>query len=241
MAALSQPDSALLQLPTEIRDQIWKLVFVDKHVVPPPFGPPLALDGCIECSHIAGENVASESTSTPEYPSWQEVFSPLRTCKQIFTEARQYLMSSFTLHLGSPLGDPMRAIVPFLASIKESVRRLDWRVHVLEDNRVDWIASIGIVGTLFPNLEKVVIHAHMRPPDRYEALIDAIYIALPIVRLCKREMPNIQLDINLTYMSEGVMFNSPFVSRDLSTYFRTRRYPYSQKRLFEPSSRILSS
>ena len=121
------------------------------------------------------------------------------------------LLSSFTLHLGSPLGDPMRSIVPHLARLKDNVRRLEWRVHILEDNRVDWIASIGIVGNLFPKLEKIVIHAHMRPPDSYEKLIDGIYIALPMARLSKREMPNLQMSFDLAYIYSGIMFESPFM------------------------------
>jgi hypothetical protein len=105
----------------------------------------------------------------------------------------------------------MRSIVPHLARMKGSVRRLEWRVHILGDNRVDWIASIGIIGNLFPRLEKVVIHAHMRPPDSYEKLIDGIYVALPMVRLAQREMPRIQLSIDLAYIYSGVMFESPFM------------------------------
>ena len=105
----------------------------------------------------------------------------------------------------------MRSIVPQLARMKDHVRRLEWRVHILEDNRVDWIASIGIIGNLFPKLDKVIVHAHMRPPDNYEALIDAIYVALPMVRLSKREMPGIQLGIDLAYIYSGVMFESPFM------------------------------
>jgi hypothetical protein len=210
MTSEPQSNSPLLQLPSEIRIQIWELVFADLHVVPARSGPPLEHDGCRACIDMPCDSVAAESSS-PDYPSWHEVFRPLRTCRQIYDEAQDILLSSFTLHLGCPLGDPMRSIVPQLARVKDHVRRLEWRVHILEDNRVDWIASIGIIGNLFPKLENVVVHAHMRPPDSYEKLIDGIYVALPMVRLGKREMPSIQLNIDLAYIYSGVMFQSPFM------------------------------
>ncbi|EXJ60255.1 hypothetical protein A1O7_04407 [Cladophialophora yegresii CBS 114405] len=210
MTIPSQSDSPLLKLPSEIRNQIWHLVFADLHVIPSRSGPQLAQGGCRACTNIACTDVTT-GTSTSDLLSWQEVFRPLRTCKQIYNEAQHILLSSFTLHLGSPLGDPMRSIVPHLARMKNDVRRLEWRVHILGDNRVDWIASIGIIGNLFPKLEQVVIHAHMRPPDSYEKLIDGIYVALPMVRLAKREMPNTPLSIDLAYIYSGVMFESPFM------------------------------
>ena len=210
MSTQTQTDSTLLQLPSEIRNQIWELVFSNQQLIPSRWGPQLVQDDCRACIEKACSNVTT-GTSTSDYPSWHEVFRPLRTCRQIYNEAHHILLSSFTLHLGSPLGDPMRTIVSQLARMKDHVRRLEWRVHILEDNRVDWIASIGIIGNLFPKLEEVVIHAHMRPPDSYEKLIDGIYVALPMVRLGKREMPDLQLSIDLAYIYSGVMFHSPFM------------------------------
>src|ERR1700761_88602 len=134
MTALGPTDSPLLSLPSEIRNQIWNLVFLDHHVVPSRSGPRLAQDDCHACAKIACAN--ADAASTSEFPSWQEVFQPLRTCKQIYHEAKHLLFSSFTLHLGSPLGDPMRTIVPHLARLKDHVRRLEWRGPLWGENRV---------------------------------------------------------------------------------------------------------
>lgn len=80
----------------------------------------------------------------------------------------------------------------------------------MEENRFDWVAGIPIVGSIFPKLEEVIIHAHVRPPDSYEKLMDAIYLALPIVRL-KHQSPHLRLSLNMGYITSGVMFESPFL------------------------------
>ena len=170
-----QLDSPLLQLPSEIRNQIWHLVFHGHHVMPSKSGPQLAQDDCRACITIACTNVTT-GASTSDYPAWQEVFRPLRVCKQIYNEAKDILRSSFTLHLGSTLGLPDSLIALQWAQMRNHVRRLEWRVHMLEETRADWTPSIAMIGTLFPNLERLNIHAHMRPPDNYEILIDGMCV-----------------------------------------------------------------
>ncbi|KAJ9616706.1 hypothetical protein H2200_000425 [Cladophialophora chaetospira] len=90
------------------------------------------------------------------------------------------------------------------------VRRLEWRVHIEDENRVDWPSSIPF-RYLLPNLERIIIHAHMRPPSSYEVLLDAVYLALPMVRLERREMPDINLSFDMAYTFSGIMFESPFL------------------------------
>ena len=211
MRVSPQPGSALLLLPSEIRNQIWQLVFLDHHVILSRSGPQLAQDDCRACIDLACSAVAT-GISTSDYPSWIEVVRPLRACKQIFNEAKDILFSSFTLHLGSPSGETMFPSVPApLASLKHHVRRLELRVHMEDENRVDWPSSVPSIGDIFPNLETVMIHAHMRPPSSYEVLLDGVYLAFPVVRLEKRTSPNIQLSFDMAYTFSGVMFESPFL------------------------------
>ncbi|KAJ9603524.1 hypothetical protein H2200_011710 [Cladophialophora chaetospira] len=192
LAVLAQPDSPLLDLPKELRIEIWKYTFSDSHIIPSSFGR-LRHNHCQACIDIANGN------SGPLL--WRRTFRPLRTSKQIYNEAHEMLMQSFTLHLGTPLGSPMRALIPWLASMNEHIKRLEWRVHMLAHNRMDWLASIAIIGAQFPNLEKLVIHAHMHAPERLDyRLFDSLYFALPIVRL-KQRMPNLKLDFDLAYKS----------------------------------------
>ncbi len=202
--ASPQSESALLQLPSEIRNQIFHLVFSDHHVIMSRSGPPLAQDDCRACIDLPSDQ-----------PPWVEVVRPLRTCKQILNEAKDILFSSFKLHFGTDLAElPLYAHrVP--RGLKNNVRRLEWRVHIHDQNREDWKSSIPSIGNLFPNLEQVVIHAHMRPPSSYDVLLDGVYLALPVV-LLSREMPDIQLSFDMAYTFSGIMFESPFLG-DITT------------------------
>lgn len=190
----------LLQLPSEIRMQIWRYAFADHHVVPSQSLLKRHKDGCQACGH-SDQNAL---------PIWSDVFRPLLACKQIFSEARNILLSSFTLHLGEIIQSTPCVKTSARLGIDVHVRRLEYWVHIDEDTRADWGASLSLVRHVFPNVKHLVIHAHVRPPDSYEKLVDGIYLALPIIRL-KHAHGDLDLTMNFDYIYHDVMFESPFL------------------------------
>ncbi|KAI1608746.1 hypothetical protein EDD36DRAFT_469063 [Exophiala viscosa] len=194
----------LLALPSEIRNHIWELAFGNQHVVPTPKALRVYQLGCQACESSRGHRRLDKT--------WQDIFCPLLTCKQIFHEAISILLSSTTIHLGDGINglDDLTCPGGPVPSINHKIRRLVLWVHIQDDNRYHWRAGIEHVGVALSNFQELVVQAHMRPPDSYERLTDAIALATPIVRLSTRK-PNLKVTLHFDYAYHEVMFDSPYL------------------------------
>ncbi|EXJ94842.1 hypothetical protein A1O1_03240 [Capronia coronata CBS 617.96] len=184
----------LLNIPSEIRNQIWILAFGDQHAVRSTDEKKFLKDDCQACQANVHTYV--------DLSTWDEIFRPLLTCKQIFNEARQILCSSFTLHLGTSPFQQKRA------AVDKEVRRIELWMHIKDDNRLETGSTMKLIGLGFPNLRQLTVHAHMRPPDSYESLCDAVSLAAAIVRL-GRDRRETEVALDFDYVRHGVMFHSP--------------------------------
>ncbi|KIV81838.1 hypothetical protein PV11_03989 [Exophiala sideris] len=194
----------LLGLPSEIRNHIWDLAFGHQHVVATPNALRVYQLGCQACESSRGQCRLDKT--------WQDVFRPLLTCKQIFHEAISIIQSSTVIHLGEGMKGLDDLICPgrCLPSINDKIRRLVLWVHIQDDNRFHWSEGIEQAGIAFSSLDELIIHAHMRPPDSYERLTDAVDLATPTVRLGTRR-PKLKITLHFDYAYHEVMFDSPYL------------------------------
>ncbi|KAK5045253.1 hypothetical protein LTR84_009359 [Exophiala bonariae] len=190
----------LLELPTEIRDQIWNLAF-KTHLVVPTSGQASIYQqvGCLACQK--GDHVKPNL--------WAEVFRPLLTCRQIYDEASAILFGSFMVCFGDRIFT-MESLRPPFPGINTKVTSVAIWVHVNDDNRVHWSEGLKSMGDAFPNLKHLTIKAHMRPPNSYELLVDAITLATPIVRYT-RDKRDMEVNLEFDYTYEDIMFDSPYL------------------------------
>ncbi|KEF62988.1 uncharacterized protein A1O9_00963, partial [Exophiala aquamarina CBS 119918] len=195
----------LLELPTEVRNQIWGLVFRSQVVVPHSTKPTVRQGGCLAC--------LKEDRVNPI--PWSIAFRPLLTCRQIYDEAAHILYASFHVHLGKNIFHMNSLRAPF-PTINSKVPSIVVWVHIGEENRVHWTEGLKLLGDAFSNLQHLTINAHMRPPDSYEKLIDAISLATPIVRY-SRDKRDIEVKLRFDYTYEDVMFDSPYLGEIRTT------------------------
>lgn len=195
----------LLELPTEIRDEIWSLVFKDQLVVPMPGRATFRQVGCLGCLNEHHINPIP----------WTEVFRPLLTCRQIHDEAAPVLYNSFQAHLGKNvfLTDSPRP--PFVGINTKVTSAVIW-VHIGDENRVQWTDGLESIGHTFPNLRQLTIKAHMRPPNSYEVLIDAIALSIPMVRYT-RDKRDMEVTMCFDYTYDDIMFDSPYLGEIRTT------------------------
>jgi hypothetical protein len=195
--AMPQSNSRLLSLPSEIRNQIWCEAFRGHHIIPEP-NPRIAKytqDDCRACdnSKISWQN------PLPLLRSWNIVCRSIYASRQIYQEAHNILFSTLTLHLHHA---EIHTTGSVLWSLKHHLRHLEWTVHVLEDNKINWMNSLFAISHLFPVMRSLVVHAHMRPPDSYEKLVDAVYVAQPLAKLLHVRR-NVEMTLKLNYVSHG--------------------------------------
>ena len=187
----------LLRLPGELRQKIWELLFENVHAVPSQYTDVPRERSCHSCS----------KDQRPLPITWNRTFEPLLTCKQIYHEAHDMLLSGMVIELRKGIFDFSWLTWP-IAPINHKIRRLIVWAHIGDDNRRQWISTFNLIGTAFPALDSLLIKAHMRPPDGYETLTDAIALALPVVRLNRNKTtPEITLEFDYEYHSS--MFRSP--------------------------------
>jgi hypothetical protein len=141
----------------------------------------------------------------------KQTFEPLLTCKQIFQEAVFILQSSMTVELRKGILDFSWLTWP-IQPINHKIRCLILWAHVHQDNKNQWGSGISLIGRAFPNLEELVIHAHMRPPENYQVLSDAMALAAPIVRL-GRDKSATKVTLKFNYSCHCVIFDSPQLGR----------------------------
>ena len=195
----------LLELPSEIRTQIWNIVFQSKFVVPTETQTTIRQGGCLACLKEDHFN---------RIP-WSEAFRPLLTCRQVYDEAAHILYASVQVHLGENIFH-LNSLRPPFPSITSKVPSAVVWVHTSEENRVHWIEGLKSVGDAFPNLQHLTINAHMRPPDSYEKLIDAISLAIPIVKY-SRDKRDMEVKLQFDYTYEDIMFDSPYLGEIRTT------------------------
>ena len=185
--------TTLLELPSEIRNQIWSLVLSHRSVTPEPLAN-FSQDSCTPCKN---------NEDLPE--RWNDVFRCLLSCKQIYQEAQDILFNTMTLVLSS------HEIIERLLSAKWKVlsrySNSDLYIHLNEENRIEWaVASLNLTQDS-PKLTNLTLYNHMRPPISYEHLVDGLFFAVPLVSMPRRISPTLKFD----YIYEDVMFASPFL------------------------------
>ena len=185
--------TTLLELPSEIRNQIWSLVFGNRSITPENLNK-VASEQCTPCQN---------RKELPE--SWNEVYLPLLTSKQIYEEAQDLLHSTLSLVLTR-----YEAIDRLLEAKWKPLtrcRNLELHIHLNEENRIEWAVSALNLTLESPKLTNLTVHNHMRPPLSYEHLVDGLFFAVPLV-----SMPShINQTLKFDYLFEDVMFASPFL------------------------------
>ena len=193
--------SPLLSLPREIRDKIWHLVFANLVFAPftTDYAPPISEDDGNPCNAC--------QANRPKSILYSDAFRPLLTCKTMHTEAYPLLQSTGRLILTS-LEDFQRATHAPTRICCET-KSITLYVHLDDHNREDWMNGLNFLTNAFPHLVSLKVHNHMRPPLGYDALIDAIHIAGPLVKLPPNLSENVQ--IRFAYISEYAMFENAFM------------------------------
>ncbi len=185
--------SALLKLPSEIRTQIWSLVFGNRCVTPETLAN-FSQYSCAPCK------------STDRLPErMSDVFPPLLSCKQIYEEAHNLLYDTLTLVLISYA--TIDRLLESKWKLLSRYRNLALYIHLNEENRIEWAVSILKLALESPKLANITLHNHMRPPMSYEHLVDGLFFAVPLVSMPKHISQTLVFD----YILEDVMFASPFL------------------------------
>lgn len=183
----------LFDLPSEIRNYIWTLALGNLTVT-------LATRDNFTSSDC---NPCRNETDLPD--RLNSVIKPLRTCKQIQTEATPIFYSTLTLVLSTY--QSLDRLHNLRSTLFNQHRNLILYMHLNDDNRVEWADSVHIFFKDAPQLVNVTMHAHMRPPMSYEHLIDGLFFAVPLISLPSRITTTLKFD----YVFEDVMFASPYV------------------------------
>lgn len=187
--------TTLLTLPSEIRHQIWATVFAHRWITSQNLSA-FSHHDCTPCR---------TKDRNPE--PWNNVYPPLLTCKQIYDEGHDLLFSTLTLVL-----DRYETIDHLLEAkfkLLSRYRNLCLYIHLNEENRIEWAGSVLNLTVESPQLTKLTLHNHMRPPMSYEHLVDGIFFSVPLVSLPQRIYQNATLKFD--YIYEDVMFASPFL------------------------------
>lgn len=183
----------LLELPSELRAQIWSYAFANQNVTP-------QVPDTIHYAHCkACQSMEDRPTE------WRKAYLPLLTCSQIYREAKDKLYSSMDLFLSNLLmiWQGLNSKSPLLSN----AQRMTLYLHLDEANRVGWSLALTSLLQAGRNVEHLTIHNHMRPPMNYENLVDGIFFAAPLVANPSPASRTLHFD----YIFEDVMFASPFL------------------------------
>lgn len=203
----SASGSRLLNLPQEIKDQIWRHAFGNAHI-------PLYVDNNLDHWHTYSEFAGCEAcdAKSPQPPSYEEAMNSARlswaraqgasiderisqpytryndhlnvlfASKEILNDGLNALLSTLTLHIKSPEALALvRRSAP--SSLRQGVTKLVLYIHFDHSNHFLWTMRLFELPEAFPNLKHLDINYHMRPPVSYDNLLDAIYLSIPILGL----------------------------------------------------------
>ena len=191
--------SPLLHLPKELRDQIWHLVYPAQTVGPFAtqnrewfFYP--ARRRCHACGRIDSDSL----------PTCKEISSPLMACRQIYEEARPVYIDSITLHV-TKVADLEDIRQSRRGALRHALKHLKITTHITEPSGQHWQRELRNLHITFPRLDTLDIYNHMRPPVSYQNLVDAIFLAAPIVQF-PSSLPKPQL--YFAYTEDDEMFSS---------------------------------
>ena len=124
-------------------------------------------------------------------------------CKQLYHEACPVLQSSMCLHIAKP-GELEDIRQSSRKTLRSTLRYLRLVIHLNDSSREQWKHELCNLPTTFPNLERLDIFDHMRPPVSFQNLSDAIYLAGPIIHFPPRVTPRLQF----AYIEDDEMFSS---------------------------------
>ncbi|KAJ9655928.1 hypothetical protein H2198_005276 [Neophaeococcomyces mojaviensis] len=182
--------SRLLDLPSEIRLQIWELAF--GHTDFALYGTAETWDECQECS-VRGPLRCSPQASVEDrsgryadkhapMKEYNDKLSVLLIHRTVVSEALPIFLSMLTLHCDHlEILRMLSKIGP--ASLKNNVTKLILHVHYNSYNLYGSLVEMSELTKNFPKLKHLRINYHMRPPISYQNLFDAMYLTVPILIL----------------------------------------------------------
>lgn len=113
-------------------------------------------------------------------PAYSTAVSDLLVCKSLFTEALPILRRTATIHIANPEAIPAaKQLAP--TALCNNVQNMMLYVHLTTDTQIPWMRALDQLHSVFPQVKKIKIHYHMRPPISYEFLMDALYLTIPIL------------------------------------------------------------
>ncbi|KIW11100.1 hypothetical protein PV08_10400 [Exophiala spinifera] len=187
----------LLGLPGELRVKIWKLVFEDANAAPSRNSHRIYEESCFSCFE----------EQRPFPMTWNATFEPLLTCKQIYSEAHEILLSGMMIEIRNPIFDLSWLAWP-LPPINHKVRRLVVWAHINGHNSRQWVSTCDLLKNAFPAMESLVVKAHMRPQEGAEETLDAAALAGSIVRL-KHNNAGLAVTLEYGYRYHKSMWHNP--------------------------------
>ncbi|KAL2404974.1 hypothetical protein ABEF93_008460 [Exophiala dermatitidis] len=186
----------LLELPGEIRSRIWTFVFgfEDQRFVPASKDQAsVHPEYCLACQSMTHESTA--------LPAWNETCRPLLTCRQMFQEGWQALAAAATtctMYVGwTPdlnIGRSQKV------AFSHEIERIEYWLHFQpETAQLEAITAMDRIGAGFPNLEDLVVHAHMQRPEEYSGIMQLLPLAAALVRF-RKDCPHVAGTVNIGYM-----------------------------------------
>ena len=205
-AMASTSNASLLDLPNEIKLQIWEYAFGNLDVPiytgdnsdrPYKFNEFTECEACRKCSpsHVANDHdtlgagsvhalrdgTIAYSAPRPEQ-RYYECLRPLLASKQIFEESVKLFQSTLTLHVKSPEAIAhIRHSAP--ASLRERITKLVLYIHFNHENHFLWCMRLFELHEALPALKHIDVEYHMRPPVSYDNLLDVVHFYIPLLEL----------------------------------------------------------
>lgn len=174
----------LLTLPTEIRLQIWKYAFGQRHL------PVYSHHTETRYSKQDDPSRSCEACKTSSLPAavrspheiYNHALNQLLASKTVFNEAIDTFQSTLTLHVKTP---ETIAYVRSTASslLRERIKRIVLYIHFDHDNHFLWCMRLFELQAALPALTHINVEYHMRPPSSYNNVLDVVLFYMPILEL----------------------------------------------------------
>ncbi|KAL2418255.1 hypothetical protein ABEF95_006181 [Exophiala dermatitidis] len=85
-------------------------------------------------------------------------------------------------------------------AFSHKIKRIEYWLHFQpEKAQLEAITAMDWIGTCFPNLENLVVHAHMQRPEEYSGIMQLLPLAAALVRF-RQDSPHVAGTVNIGYM-----------------------------------------